>query len=621
MLKKLTVLFVSFPLLLISCRRETEPDSPVCAAVKITVDNILTSSADISVSSRQDKVVSCIVSAPEEYGTAAPYLDMDAVTRRGYILEHGSEYPLTSPSNFRKMKPQSNYFVGALGLDADGNVITAPVFTTFGTGNMNLLLGGSYNGTASDGSHIFTASIRPDKAVAKYSYVFDPEYVGKSEEELLEILLSDSGDVMTAEGEVEKEIACGSKKVLLAAVPFDIDGNMGKLSTLVLAGQMTLVTVDLGGSVILDSRTDNSRIFEGMVDVSPGPQEFTVTVDGRQYGALAYSGTAGVGTCTGKEFIAYPAVGLNASQDGTRPLTYSVSKSIGRMASVEEGGKKFWTDLSEAGKMLVRVDLSYEDGIPRYYFRLADADNVILHESFDLFAYSGDYLKPANGCAVDSTPDLVDGTEAGVMQAWNMTNDQGANKNEVGYNKTWFDWPNLENGKVLASDLYIKNRDMEGWTLLSCGEKVGAIQLSVSTANAFGVLTTPCLTGISGTDDIILEIDMARFSTSSKNDIAIRVEGAGTFVSGEVTVDGQSTVDLTADVASKNEYRVGYAADICPPSKANGTLDKPVSHFRFSVSGATSATKITVDASVSRNAKGDNSGAARCFVLNLKVTR
>lgn len=196
----------------------------------------------------------------------------------------------------------------------------------------------------------------------------------------------------------------------------------------------------------------------------------------------------------------------------------------------------------------------------------------MFNESFDLFAYSGDYMKPANGCAVEATPDNVDGTEPGTMQAWNMTNAQGANKNEVGYQKTWFDWPEKVNGKVLANEKYILNRDMSDWTLLNCGEKVGALQLSVSSAGAFGVATTPMLSKLTSATDVTLEMDLARFSSSSKNKIAVRIIGEGVFTSGKVTVDGKAEVDLTSEVSSKKEYLVSSANNICPPSKRTRRL-------------------------------------------------
>ena len=623
MSKKLSLLILLLGIpLVFSCERTEEPDTLVSAAIGISVDNVLTSSAEVTVFSKQDNVVSCIISLPQKYEEVADYLDMDAVDRYDYIREHGSEHGL-EPVLFRKLDPTSKYFVGAMGLDADGNVITAPVFMTFETGSMNVRLNAVYTGMTESGKYRFSASVTPDEATAEYMYLFDESHVASSKEELTKYILSEGEGVKKASGKQDITLESDSRMVIVAVIPFDMDGNMGELATMVAAGEMTLVTVDLNGVVALESREDNENIYEGVVDVPSGAHEFTVTVNGVQYGAVPYSGVAGVGTFTEKEYIAYPAVGIR--QDGSnyveRPLTYTVSKSIGRMSAVSEGGRKFWTNTDASEKMTVRIDLSYKDRIPRYYFRVVDAPDVILHESFDLFAYSGDYMKPANGCSVEMTPDAVDGTEPGVMQPFDLTNANGANKNEVGYMKTHFDYPDLENGKVLASELYIRNRDMEGWTILSCGEKVGAIQLSVSTAKAFGVLTTPCLEKINGTEDVILEIDMARFSTSSKNKIAVRIEGDGEFSSGEVTVDGQEKVDLTEAVASKKEYHVGNEKSICPPSVANGDLDKPVSHFRFGISGASPKTRISIDSSVDANEKGDNSGASRCFVFDLKVTR
>ena len=621
MLKKHFIIPFVAAFLLSSCSdKSPETDTLVSAAIRISVGNILTSSAEVAVQSSQDRVVSCIISRPEKYEETAPYIEMDAVKRYNYIKDNGQEASL-DPVLFRTLDPRSKYCVGALGVDAEGNIITAPTFTTFETGEMRLQLGASFNGKTEDGKYSFKISIKPDAATVEYRYLFGEEYVYKTGDELFEILNGASEPVRTAKGELETILESDAKKVALAAIPFDMDGNAGELSSVIVAGEMTLVTVDINGSVLLESLPSDENVFEGIVDVPAGQNNFTVTVNGVQYGAMPYSGVAGVGTCTQKEQIAYPAVGLNSSQDGTRPLTYTVSKSIGRMSSMQDGGQAFWTNLENADRMFVRIDLGNEDGIPRYYFRRVDADNVILYESFDLFAYSGDYLKPANGCAVDSTPDLVDGTEPGVMQAWNMTNAQGANKNEVGYKKTWYDWPEKLNGSVLANEAYIRNRDMTGWIMKCCGEKVGAVQLSVSTAKAFGCLSTPCLTAIKGTEDVLLELDMARFSSSSKNEIAVRIEDGGTFASGSVVVDGKEEVDLTESVAAKTEYRAGYASNILPPSASNGAIDKPVSHFKFKISGATPNTRIVIDASVGANEKGDNAGASRCYVLDLKVSR
>lgn len=612
MFKKIIIPVFLALMLVCSCRKNGETDTLVSAAVRINVDNVLTSSAEVTVSSRQDKVVSCLISSPEKYEDVAPYLDMDAVAKYNYIKGNSVSAELV-PVLFRNLEPRSRYFVGTMGLDADGNVITAPVFTVFETVSMELVLKAEYTGRTDSGLYGFSAAITPDVSTEEYKYVFGGSLLDFGQDELLEYLISNG---KTATGEISITAEDESKKVMLAAVPFDMDGNMGDVVSLIVAGEMTLVTVDLDKTYTLQPVQDNDNIFEGVVSVPAGDKEFSITVNGVQYGAMPWSGTAGIGTCTGRESIAYPAVNINNDQ-----VTYTVSKSTGRMSPLADGGKKFWTSVPQATAMLVRVDLSYGDGIPRYYFRETEPENVVFHESFDLFAYSGDYMKPANGCAVEMAPDAVDGTEPGIMQRWDLTNNKGANKNLIGYNNTCYDYPEKKYGSVVADGLYMKNRDMDGWTIESCGERVGAIQLSVSGTHTFGILATPCLAGLAENSNVTIEIDMARFSSSSKNGIAIRLAGGGAFVSGEVKVDGKKKVDITSDVASKTEYLVGYSADICPPTKENSTLDKPVSHFRFSAKGCGASTRIIIDSSVDANAKGDNAGASRCFVFDLKVTR
>ncbi len=614
-----SILLLSAILLLIACQRDpgVSADTDVRAAIRLSVSEILSSSARISVECRQDDVVSCLITPPQKWeGEAAEYLSMDAIEKWDFISASGRESALEGQL-FRGLSSRSRYFVGAVGLDAQGKVITAPVFTTFETVMMSVALSAQYTGRTDDGRYAFAASIVPDKSTASYKYIFDDIHIKAGADEIRKLLLSDAADVHTATEPVDLTLTSEGRKVVVAALPYDMDGNPGDVAMLVAAGEMTLVSVDFGTPVELPAVDKDDKIFEAVVD-APASGEFTVTVNGEQYGFLPYSGNGGVGSFTGKEGIAYPAVGLDAAQTGTRPLSYSISKAVGRMQKISEGGSRFWCSTGAAGKLFIRIDLSHEDGIPRYYFRIPEPENVILHESFDLFAYSGDYMKPANGCAVALTPDVADGTEPGEMQAWNMTNAQGANKNEVGYQKTWYDYPTQVSGKVLASESYIRNRDMSGWKILNCGEKVGAIQLSVSGTDTFGVLETPALTALEGTAEVTLEIDIARFSTSSKNKIAIRIGGEGTFLSGEVQVDGKDSKTLEV---SGSEYQFGYEADVCPPSKSNGALDKPVSHFKFRIGNAGPQTTVIVDASVGANAKRDNASASRCFVSDLKISR
>lgn len=616
-MKRVTLFLFCAALLLCSCVRESEPDSNVKAVVKLSVSDILSSSATITVESRQKDVTGYLLLPPQKYDDVAPYLSMDAIEKLAIIKDKAQKQESLTPLRVQGLKPRNKYFVGVVGIDSGGEVITAPVFTTFETVTLNTALSTVYEGRTPEGKYAFKAKLSPDPSTVKFKYVFDGKYIASTAAELRELLLSSSPDVKTATEAVELRIESETKKVMLAALPFDLDENEGQLSSLLSAGDMTLVTVDIDGVQTLESTEEDDNVYEGMVNV-PSTAEFTVTISGEQYGFLSWSGVGGVGSFTEKYNIAYPPVGLNAAQNDTRPLSYSVSKSIGRMAKISDGGNKFWISLGGPAKLFVRIDLGNADGIPRYYFRLPDEENVILYESFDLFAYSGDYMKPANGCAVPLALDKVDGTEPGTMQAWNLTNAQGANKNEVGYEKTWFDYPEQLHGKVLAPQTYIRNRDLSGWKILNGGERVGALQLSVSGKNTFGRLETPELSSLTESTNLKLELDLARFSGASKNRIAVRVEGGGSFSRGEVTVDGKSKKTLTV---SGNEFLVGYEGDVCPPTVSNGTVDKPVSHFVFDISGAVSTTKIVIDTSVDANEKGDNANASRCFVFELKLSK
>ncbi len=703
-----------------SCINEAENDTLVKGAATITIDKELAYSVNLTVSSRQPEVVSCIISEPQKYdGTEGnePYRGMDAITKYALIMDTGTQYPLSSVT-LMDLEKESDYYVGAMGLDEAGNVITAPVFTVFHTGTISLAISAGCDGRDNEGTYHFSATLTPNEAAAEVRYVFSDQYIASTKEELMELILQGGEDVKTVEAtgsEVDVTATSPRRKARIAAIAFDEYGNYGPLVEELLAGEPAAVTVTLtaafdrmeGGKYIFagtlnpdtstaevkyifsqdyvnysdeqlselimaggaDVKTitgsqevsaestnkmavlaaipfdeegndgnlqkivitygisinlgeiafledaDNDNIYEVNVAVPAGEQEFTISIDGVEYGALPYSGVAGVGTITGKEGVAYPAYSIT-----NQAITYTVSKAIGRMSAIAAGGNNFWTNVPAGTEMYVRVDLSNGDGIPRYYFREKEADNVVFHESFDLFAYTGDYINPANGCLVDMSLTAVDGTEAGVMTSPGATYEEGQ-RHEVGYKKTWFDWPEQVYGKALAPEVYIANRDMTDWVLLNCGEKVGGIQLSVSGTNTFGVVTSPKLKALTEPADVVLEIDMARFSTASKNRIAIRLVGGGNFSAGEVTVDGQQTVDLTEIVTGKDEYIFGYEKNICPPSAGNSNPNKPISHFKLAVAGATAETRIVIDTALDKNASGSNANASRCYLFDLKVTK
>ena len=356
-------------LLLCSCARESEPDSNVKAVVKLSVSDILSSSATITVESRQKDVTGYLLLPPQKYDDVAPYLSMDAIEKLAIIKDKAQKQENLTPLRVQGLKPRNKYFVGVVGVDSGGEIITAPVFTTFETVTLNTALSTVYEGRTPEGKYAFKAKLSPDPSTVKYKYVFDGKYIASTAAELREVLLSSSPDVKTATEAVEVGIESETKKVMLAALPFDLDGNEGQLSSLLSAGDMTLVTVDIDGVQTLESTEEDDNVYEGIVNV-PSTAEFTVTISGEQYGFLSWSGVGGVGSFTEKYNIAYPPVGLNAAQNGTRPLSYSVSKSIGRMAKISDGGNKFWISLGAPAKLFVRIDLGNADGMVADAFKI-----------------------------------------------------------------------------------------------------------------------------------------------------------------------------------------------------------------------------------------------------------
>lgn len=609
MIYKSRLLFMVIALLMLFSCDKPEFGSPVNAAINIKIDQVKSSSVSVNINSRQDNVVAYLLTSPIRMDEVN-YEDMTVVEKYDFIKERGQKITQV-PHEFKALDKLTAYFVGAMGLDKSGNVVTAPIIMEFSTLDIAMETKLSFE-EVSGGVYKYLAEVNPNISTEYYDYIFDVESAGLSNAELQDLLKSNSSYVKRAEGTQNFTFEKSEKgTAVFAAIPYDVDGVPGNLVVAYVSSE-TLVTVDYNGAILMEKPDDDKEIYEVRFQALINA-DFTISINSEQYGFLPYSGNGGVGK-TGV-FSAFPSFNVNNAA-----LTYYVSKSIGRMSKITQGGKPFFVNTTAPVEVMVRVDMTYADGIPRYYFEVVNNDpSVILHETFDLFAYSGDYMAPANGTEVSLNPDVVDGTEPGVKQAFDLTNAAGANKNEIAYNRSVFDWPILTtptaSNKFLAAESYIKNRGMHDWTLQACGERPGAIQLSVG-GNLYGVLTTPKLTAINGTSDITLEIDMARFSTSSRRAIAIDILGGGQYASGEVTVDGKTKKVLTPN---GDRFLVNADADVCPPSESNGAINKPVSHFKFRIAGATSNTQIRIDTSVEAN--GTNSAETRAFVFEIKVTK
>ena len=608
MFHKSKLLLILAALMMFSCDDQPETDTLVNAFINVDFDQVTTSSALLNIDSRQNNVVAYIVT-PAIRLDELDFDEMTVIEKHNFIKDTG-EVINQVPHEFKGLTQKTDYVIGAMGLDKAGNVVTAPVIVNFTTTFLTMQTNASYEAIES-GGYKFIAEITPDSETAYYNYIFDTDNFELSNDKLTELLTSNSSNVKRGEGNQTFSFEKPQQATaILAAIPYDHAGVPGDVIVALISSQY-LVNYD--GVKILDQPDLSKKIYETTFH-APVAEEFTITIDSEQYGFFPYSGNGGIGK-TGL-FSAYPSFNVHNT-----PVNYSVSKSIGRMSKLSEGGEKFFINTSSTVEVLIRVDMTNSDGMLRYYFEIVENDpSVILHENFDLFAYSGDYMAPANGTEVELNPDVIDGTESGVKQVYDLTNAAGANKNEIAYNRNVFDWPTLmtpsNESRFLAAEEYIKNRGMEDWTIHACGERPGAIQLGVG-GNLYGILTTPKLTNITGTSDIVLEIDMARFSGSSNKLIAIDIIGGGQYTAGEVTVDGKDKRVL--DV-SGSQFLVNADADICPPSVSNAAIDKPVSHFKFNISGATSDTQIRIDASVDGNGR-DDSSRTRAFVFDIKVTK
>ena len=136
-------------------------------------------------------------------------------------------------------------------------------------------------------------------------------------------------------------------------------------------------------------------------------------------------------------------------------------------------------------------------------------------------------------------------------------------------------------------------------------------------------LITPKFSKISGTQNIVLTLDIARYSAASKADIPITILGAGSFTGGKASqtegqdVNGEKVEAKSGDLGSLsgNKYEIGTDFLMTAPSSYNNSIYKPTSRFEFYISGATAETQIRIAAS---SASGGN--APRCFIYGIKAT-
>ena len=569
--------------------------SPVNAVFRVDVKKLGATEATVEFYTEEDNIRSFLVAGPAP-ATECDYLSMDAITRLAFIQEHGK--PAESPflKTLKGLKPRTAYYIGAIGIDAAGTVVTAPTFSTITTAAISVQL--SLMATVDiPGDRQATGAITPDESVASYNYVIGQEYAAMSDEELKALLAAKGTGVKSGSGYQGVSFSSATPEdVVLAVLPFGADGDAGDLFKAVVSFTPEKAPVYTCGKELKEVSTG---IYEGIVNVRP-VDSFTINRDGVEYGFISYSGNGGVGRVENL-LAAMPFYNI---PEGT-PSPYYVEKAVGRMASTAAGGNAFWVNLEAAGPLKIRVDFTRDE--PRYYleFQVPADPSIVLKQNFDLFVWGADYTIPIYGSGVGGgtiASDAAinyDGTEAAQP---NVVKTTATGVDPVGY------WG--EGTLYPCSEEYVKNRDLVGWTFGYLAELAGCVRLSKGTLGWQGWLITPKLSSLSANTTITLAFDCARFGPYAVN-MPVNILGSGSFKNGKVDAKGDGFVDVTA---SGQEYNI-TAAD-CPPYE-NAFANKPWSRVVLTIEGAGPDTQIMWDARPVTSSKSD----IRLRIDNILITK
>lgn len=557
-----------------SCESDDVDYGPISAAIEIGVEEVTPSSAKIRLTTEQENVASYKIVKPTPI-SEFEYAAHDAIDRLAFIEERGEAAEAPFEQTLAGLMPKVEYSFAVVGLDASGQRITAPTFARFTTAYASSLVEARFE-TNPDETFTFTGKITPNAYTVSYRYIFDSDHNEATEAELRELLEAGGSGVKTDKGVKELELVKSDKTgVTLAVLSYDDANRPGEFtSTFVSTEDMASVIVD-GKETQLARPTEGVDIFEGKVAV-PAKSGFTVEINKVAYGFAPYSGNGGVGKVENMMSAApYYSSSTIADSRG-----YDCKMAVGRMAATADGGNDFWTNLSEDAQILVRVDLTYADGTPRYWLELVEADdpNLLLEQNFDLFVWGGDYTLASGG---KGTAPVADSESAA-------------------------------DGDVIAGDLYLKNRNMTGWEVRRIAEHPGTVRLNKSASGSHkysGYLKTPKLAALTAPTNITLEFDICRFA--GDGDIYITVEGAGTYTAAAVNIDGAAAATTVA--ASGTDFVV--TNDLCS-KQANTVINKPWSHVELSIAGATAETQIKFDGS-----RGKDSASDRCLLDNIKITK
>ena len=295
---------------------------------------------------------------------------------------------------------------------------------------------------------------------------------------------------------------------------------------------------------------------------------FEIIINGETYGFATHSGNGGIGT-------------INNANAAVAAGQY-VRESRGQMAKKTDDTEvnKFWINPAAECKVEATFDFTNADGIPRYYMTLAEkADaSIILAEYFDLMVSGGDFSTGKAGFrfkASTTNATDIDGTEP--VDAAAKVTDFGVA---------------ISDGS--AAPKYTASRGLADWNLNYCYEFVGCIRLSntvtsATSPQAYGILTTPALSALTGATNVTLTFDAVQFGQDSDN-ISIKVLNAGKITSAEVKIKGAAPATA---ITPENDNTI-LIKKAHYPGQTNAAA-KEWSNFTVVIEGATAATQISWD--------------------------
>jgi len=331
------------------------------------------------------------------------------------------------------------------------------------------------------------------------------------------------------------------------------------------------------------NQVGNNAVYEGTVNIA-ADGSFSIYIDGAAYGFTSYSGNGGVGSVEN----------LYACVPFYNGGVYYVEKSMGQLSAT---GNPLWVKTGSGGSVYVKVDLT--KAVPTYYVKLnkTESPNIILKENFDLFVWGGDWVQAVKGSKGDVDPALSEGTEAGTVSIAAVT------KNGT-----------LPFSTSTCATFLDSYRDMIGWNVVESCEFPGYIRVSSSvsttTGDHKGKLVSPALAKLTSASTATVEFDICRFSSSEPFTFQIE-EGTGTITAGEYSDQVKALTSMTITDGSK----VSITAQEANEWKGVNSSVKYFTHFKFTINGVTSSTKLAWDATtVSTGAEG------RFCIDNILVT-